>query len=201
MNQNNRQKTAEQNLTPALLCSAYSQGYFPMPDENTGEILWYRPDPRAVLPLDSFHVSRSLQSVIKRGFFTVTYNEAFADVIKACSNRETTWITEEFIRSYTELHRLGSAQSVEVWYQGELCGGCYGVNFGGAFFAESMFHTVSNSSKVALFYLVRRLKEKNFVLLECQFLTPHLKSLGAVEISDLSYIQELRRALQVVRTF
>lgn len=188
-------------LTPPILYAAYSQGYFPMPDDKTGDILWYRPDPRAIMPLDGLHVSRSLRQRLRRGDFTITFNQDFMRVVDECAARRVTWITPEFKSAYSELFRLKRAHSVEVWYQGDLAGGCYGVAFGGAFFAESMFHRVTDGSKVAIYHLVQRLKERNFTLLECQFLTAHLKRLGAIEIPDSEYMVLLNQALQIDTSF
>ncbi|NBT57835.1 leucyl/phenylalanyl-tRNA--protein transferase, partial [bacterium] len=169
--------------SPQLLW-AYSQGFFPMPNLKDETIEWYRPDPRAVLPLDQFHVSRSLRKVLNRDVFSTTLNKAFPEVVFQCANRPETWINAEFKRAYGELHHLGHAHSLEVWEGNELAGGVYGVQLGGAFFAESMFSLRDNASKVALYELSRHLKSQNFLLLEIQFLTPHLASLGAVEIPD-----------------
>lgn len=188
--------TKKYTLTPKLLYTAYSQGYFPMPDEQTGDIFWYRPDPRAIIPLDGFHVSRSLRRTIKRQIFKITYNQAFLEVMEGCSERAVTWINEEIKYAYLQLFKIGAAKSIEVWFEDQLVGGVYGVSFGGAFFAESMFHRATDASKVALYYLVQKLKERKFELLECQFLTEHLKSLGAVEIPDYEYAQRLERAIQ-----
>lgn len=185
--------------TPFLL-AAYANGYFPMPDPD-GTIIWYRPDPRAILPLEGFHCSRSLKRTLDRGAFTVTFNQCFRDVMKACAKREETWINAEFIRAYGRLHDVKAAHSVEVWKGDELAGGVYGVQLNGAFFAESMFHTVRDASKVALYYLVQHLQQCGFKLLETQFLTPHLASLGAIEISDEQYQRKLQRALKVPAIF
>ena len=182
-------------LSPEVLYHAYSQGYFPMPDEITGEINWFRPDPRAVFPLEKFHISRSLNKIIRKNIFEITYSKAFKEVIEHCARRKNTWINTDFIKAFERLYDLGQAQSVEVWLNGKLVGGVYGVHFGGAFFAESMFFRVANASKVALYHLVQRLKEKKFFLLECQFMTDHLKSLGAEEISDQLYTAILKDAL------
>jgi leucyl/phenylalanyl-tRNA--protein transferase len=183
-------------LTPELLDAAYREGFFPMPDER-GIIGWYRPDPRAVIPLDAFHVSHSLKQTLRKGRFDVTYDQAFAGVMRGCANREPTWITPEFMRVYGELHRLGKAHSVEVWQESALVGGTYGVHLGGAFFAESKFHTVTDASKVALAKLVERLRERGFALLEVQWVTPHLAQFGAIEIPDREYIRRLRAALKL----
>jgi leucyl/phenylalanyl-tRNA--protein transferase len=184
-------------LTPEIVLFAYSQGCFPMPDEKAEKISWYRPDPRAIIPLDGFHVGRTLKRVLKKNDFTVCSDTQFERVMRACAAREETWITEDFIRVYCELHALGCAHSLEIFRDQELVGGIYGVTLGGAFFAESMFHSASDMSKVALFYLIEHLRQRNFILLECQFLTPHLKSLGAQEISDHNYITLLHEALEL----
>lgn len=181
-------------LTAELLISAYSQGFFPMPDKE-GNIRWYRPNPRAIIPLDNFHVSKSLRRLINKNPFTVTFDSSFQQVMEACANRSDTWITPEFIEVYTQLFKKGYAHSVEIWKEGTLVGGAYGPAIGKAFFAESMFHTVTNASKLALYFLVEKLKELDFQLLEIQFLTPHLESLGAIEITDDHYIEILEKAL------
>jgi len=184
-------------LTPDILVRAYANGIFPMPDER-GIIQWYRPDPRAILPLDAFHASRSLQRKLRKNVFDVTYDRDFTGVMKGCGNREEgTWITGEFLRGYGQLHRLGLAHSVEVWKDGRLVGGTYGVHLGGAFFAESKFHTETDASKVALAKLVERLNERGFQLLEVQFLTEHLAQFGVIEIPHEEYMRRLDAALQV----
>lgn len=188
-------------LRPEILISAYTQGYFPMPHPETFEIEWYRPDPRAMIPLDDFHVSRSLAKVIKKGDFTLTYSENFEGVMKACADRPDTWITDEFISAYGRMHALGYAGSVEVLRQGSLVGGVYGVCIRGAFFAESMFHSETNMSKVALWALVERLKIRGYTLLECQFMTEHLKSLGAQAVKDQTYQEMLNKALTFEANF
>ena len=187
-------------LSTPFLLAAYANGYFPMPDE-TDEIRWYRPDPRAILPLNGFHCSRSLARKIKRKTFEVTYDKGFRDVMKACAARAETWINDEFLRAYGRLHDLGQAHSVEVWSDKKLVGGVYGVQLNGAFFAESKFHTARDASKIALYHLVEHLNEGGFKLLEVQFLTPHLASLGAIEISDREYQQKLKKALLVQASF
>jgi leucyl/phenylalanyl-tRNA--protein transferase len=191
----------EPPLSPELLVRAYAQGYFPMPHPDTGEILWLTPNPRAVIPLDGFHASRSLRKTLRTVNFEITVDQDFRGVMVACGDREDTWITDEFKRAYGELHDLGFAHSLEVWQDGALAGGVYGVSLNGAFFAESMFHKVTDASKVALYHLVARLKERGFKLLEVQFLTPHLASLGAVEIAKVEYLRRLRVALATAATF
>lgn len=188
-------------FTAEFLCEAYAQGFFPMPHPQTGEILWYHPDPRTIIPLDAFHVSRSLRQTLAHAAFEVRIDSAFTDVMKACADRPDTWITDQFIAVYTEMHQAGDAHSVEVWQNDQLVGGVYGVSLAGGFFGESMFHTVTDMSKVALFHLVKRMKERGMTLLEVQFLTPHLKSLGAQEISRAAYLKLLAHALTQPVTF
>lgn len=174
---------------------AYQNGYFPMPDPETGEIMWLMPDPRAIIPLDGFHVSRSLSRRLRQKGWTVTYDQDFAGVIAGCRDRPETWITDEFVDAYTELHHRGVAHSVEVFWEGQLAGGTYGVAMGGVFFAESKFHRVTDASKIALHGLVERMKQRGMSLLEVQFMTEHLESLGAVTVSLEQYFTMLRQAL------
>ncbi len=174
---------------------AYREGGFPMGYRGGKLFTWHRPDPRAILPLDGFHVSRSLARRLRRGGFEISFDRDFAGVMRACADREDTWITGEFVRVYSELHGEGKAHSVEVRVSGALAGGVYGVHLGGGFFAESMFHRVTDMSKVALWALVERLRERGFALLEVQYLTPHLASLGAVEIRLSEYLVRLRAEL------
>jgi leucyl/phenylalanyl-tRNA--protein transferase len=183
-------------LDPDLLISAYIQGYFPMGEPSTGEIHWYKPDPRAIIPLDKFHASRSLRRTVRRGTYRVSFDTVFLDVMQGCADRDETWITAPFFDSFFKLHQLGFAHSVEVWKDQSLVGGLYGISVKGAFFAESKFHRARDASKVALYSLVERLREKNFGLLEVQFLTPHLESLGAVEVSGAKYLRQLHQALE-----
>jgi leucyl/phenylalanyl-tRNA--protein transferase len=191
-------------LTVHLLLNAYSQGIFPMAGDD-GDIYWYDPDPRAIIPLDGFHVPRSLARTIRRGGFEVRHDTAFREVMVACAEpgpgRETTWISPEFIEVYTELHRLGFAHSVETWIEGELAGGLYGVTLGGLFAGESMFSRVADSSKIALVFLVERLRQRGFVLLDTQFMTRHLRRFGAIEIPQAEYKARLDRALAVWARF
>lgn len=186
----------EQPLHPNILRLAYAQGYFPMPEPKTGEILWFHPDPRAILPLDKFHVSRSLARSLRKNQFKITVNQAFAEVMQACANRPETWINKDFLSAYQSLHQAGDAHSLEVWEDSQLVGGTYGVSLGGAFFAESMFHLRTDASKIALYHLTQRMRERGMSLLEVQFLTPHLASLGAIEISRQKYLELLRQALR-----
>jgi leucyl/phenylalanyl-tRNA--protein transferase len=187
-----------------LLLDAYSQGIFPMADED-GSIYWYDPDPRAILPLDDFHIPRSLARRLRQGGFDVRVDTAFRDVITACAasapGRETSWISPEFIEAYCELHKLGFAHSVETWIDGELAGGLYGVTLQGLFAGESMFSRVTDSSKIALVHLVERLRQGGFCLLDVQFMTPHLKRFGAIEILRIEYKVRLAQALTVEARF
>jgi leucyl/phenylalanyl-tRNA--protein transferase len=189
-------------LTPNGVELAYRHGIFPMADEGSGEILWFRLDPRAIIPLDGFHISRSLARTLRRGIFEVRVDTDFEGVMRGCADRpEGTWISERFVEVYGALHRAGKAHSVEAWRDGRLVGGAYGLALGGAFMAESMFHREPDASKVALTALVARLQERGFTLLDVQYVTPHLESLGAVEITRREYERRLERALALDRTF
>ncbi|MCU0452622.1 MAG: leucyl/phenylalanyl-tRNA--protein transferase [Bacteroidetes bacterium] len=176
---------------------AYRIGAFPMADPLTGEIAWYAPDPRAILPLDGFCVPRSLRSLVRRRVYEVRWNTAFGDVIRSCAERTETWISPEIIEAYEALHRAGKAHSVEAWKDDRLAGGLYGVSLGGAFFGESMFSQQRDASTVALSALVRRMQERGARLLDIQFVTPHLRRFGAVEIPRAAYLRRLRTALAI----
>jgi leucyl/phenylalanyl-tRNA---protein transferase len=184
-------------LTSSDVEAAYRAGIFPMADRDRGVITWHRPKRRAILPLDSFHASRSLIALLRRRPFEITYDRCFAAVMDACADRPGTWISPEFKTIYGQLHAQGKAHSVEVWVDGELAGGLYGVHLGGAFFAESMFHRRTNMSKVALAELVFRLRERGFALLEVQYLTEHLAQFGVIEIPDKKYQARLKEALKL----
>lgn len=185
-------------LTPELLLSAYSQGIFPMAEED-GTIYWYDPDPRAIIPLDRFHVSRSLSRTLKKNRFEIRINQAFTAVMQACAapapGREKSWISAQIIKAYTQLNRLGFAHSVEAWCGGKLVGGLYGVTLRGLFAGESMFSSEPDASKVALVYLVNRLRDRHYRLLDVQFLTEHLRQFGATEISSEVYKKLLGQAM------
>lgn len=192
----------ELEITPELLLNAYASGIFPMADSrNDSELFWVDPEERGVLPLDGLHVSRSLKKAIRRSTLSVRLNSAFRDVMQACAksakNRENTWISNRIEELYTELNRLGFAHSVECWKDDELVGGLYGVCINGAFFGESMFHTVTNASKIALVYLVARLNAGGFTLLDTQFGTDHLRTLGVLEVPKSEYHKQLNAALHV----
>lgn len=183
-------------IDPDLLLRAYATGVFPMADSrDADEVFWVEPKRRAVIPLESFQPSRSLRKVIRSGRFEVTRDRAFAEVVRACAAREETWINAEIEESYALLHARRQAHSVECWRDGSLVGGLYGVRLGRAFFGESMFSKERDASKVALAWLVARLRVGDFRLLDCQFMTEHLRSLGAVEISQRDYVALLASAL------
>jgi leucyl/phenylalanyl-tRNA---protein transferase len=184
-------------LTSADVESGYRAGIFPMADPEGGVITWHRPKRRAILPLERFHASRSLSTLLRRRPFKVTFDRAFSDVVDACADRPSTWISTGFKKIYGDLHVQGKAHSVEVWVDGELAGGLYGVRLGGAFFAESMFHRRTNMSKVALAELVSRLRAQGFELLEVQYLTQHLAQFGVIEIPDSKYQARLKEALEL----
>jgi len=189
-------------LTPEGIELAYRHGIFPMADERSGEVLWFRPDPRAVIPLDGFHVSRSLARTLRRGRLEVRVDTSFETVMRGCADRpEGSWISERFVEVYGALHRAGKAHSLEAWRDRRLVGGVYGLALGGAFMAESMFHRETDASKVSLAALVGRLSERGFTVLDVQYMTPHLESLGAVEITRREYERRLERALALDRTF
>lgn len=184
-------------IDPALLVAAYRRGLFPMGMED-GDIGWFSPDPRGILPLDAFRVPARLARIVRQGRFEVRADTAFEDVMRACMARpgEGTWITEDLIESYVALHRLGLAHSLETWQGGALVGGLYGVHLGRAFFGESMFHRVTDASKVALVALVDRLRRGGFTLLDTQWTTPHLEQFGAIEIPRALYLARLAEAMQ-----
>jgi leucyl/phenylalanyl-tRNA--protein transferase len=186
-------------IDSSVLIAAYAQGIFPMSlgEETGGEIGWFSPDPRGIIPIDKLTVSRRLARVIRQKRFDVRVDTAFEAVMRACASdrEEGTWISEEIIESYVALHQRGLAHSVETWRDGRLVGGLYGVHLGSAFFGESMFHTETDASKVALVALVERLREKGFTLLDTQWITPHLEQFGAIEIPKAEYLERLSQAI------
>jgi leucyl/phenylalanyl-tRNA--protein transferase len=189
------------SLDPETLLSAYAQGLFPMANRE-GRIQWYTAEPRGVIPLDRFHVPGTLRSLVRKspaeGGFEIRIDSNFEATMRACQElREgATWINEPLIEAYVRLHQLRRAHSVEAWKDGQLAGGLYGVNLGGAFFGESMFHRVRDASKVALVHLVERLRQRRFVLLDTQATTPHLKRFGCVDIPAKDYLGLLENALE-----
>jgi leucyl/phenylalanyl-tRNA--protein transferase len=190
------------DLRPEYLLQAYRRGIFPWYDEGQ-PVLWWSPDPRAIFELDGLHVPRRLWRTIRSGRFRVTFDQAFAEVIRGCADRpgEGTWITADMIDAYEELHRLGYAHSVEVWEEDELGGGLYGVAVNGLFAGESMFTRRRDASKVALVYLVDRLRRRGFQLFDTQMLTEHTARLGAIEIPRTEYLARLQKALACRVTF
>ena len=181
-------------LTSDLLLAAYSQGLFPMgmPD---GDIRWFSPDPRGILPLETFHAPHGLRRTLRKPGWEVRIDTCFREVMQACGMRDETWISEGILEAYGRLHDLGYAHSVEIWKDGFLAGGLYGVAIGGAFFGESMFHRVTDASKVALWHLVRILRSGGFSLLDTQWTTSHLEQFGAMEIPRPEYLAMLSDAL------
>ncbi len=189
-------------LSPDRILWMYSKGYFPMTFQQTGRrIHWLCPDPRTILPLDRFHVSHNLGKLVRKGRFEVALDQDVEGVIRACADRDSTWITEDLITAYVRLAELGFAHSVECRYEGQPAGGLYGVAIKGAFFGESMYHTLRDASKVALVHLVEHMKKKNFRLLDTQFNTAHLQQFGAIEIRRSQYLRLLRDALEVDTTW
>lgn len=185
------------DLAPGTLLAAYRQGYFPMPDEASGDLTWWSPQRRGILPLDGLRITRSLRQSVRR--YELRVDTAFTDVMRGCASpsRDGAWIDDDFVAAYGELHRLGWAHSVETWLDGRLVGGLYGVSIGGLFAGESMFHLERDASKVALVGLVDLLRDEHAAgrVLDVQWSTPHLASLGVVELSRRSYLERLRRAL------
>ena len=188
------------DLSVPRLLLAYRSGLFPW---TADPVTWWSPDPRGIIELDQFHVSRSLARTLRKGAFEVTFDRAFREVITACgkTRRPGGWISAEFIAAYTALHAAGHAHSVECWQAGKLVGGVYGVAVGGLFAGESMFHRADDASKVALFHLVGRLRERGFVLFDTQMVTPVTKQLGAIEISRAKYLLRLAAAVTVQAVF
>lgn len=187
---------------PDELLDLYRRGVFPMgEDADDASLFIVDPDFRGIFPLEALRISRSLRKVVARDTFSVTVDAAFTGVMEACADRESTWINTPIINLYSALHRSGHAHSVECWQNDELVGGLYGVSLGGAFFGESMFSTVSNASKVALVHLAARLIAGGYQLLDTQFLTDHLESLGAIEIPRVEFQQRLKSALEIEGNF
>ena len=190
------------NLTPDILLHGYSVGIFPMADHREDDdIFWVEPRRRGIVPLDGFHISRSLARQMRREPFQVTTDVDFVGVVDGCADRAETWINNEIRHHYLQLHQAGHAHSLEVWDGAELVGGVYGVVLGAAFFGESMFSRRTDASKIALAYLVDRLNQAGFTLFDTQFLTEHLASLGGIEISRADYRQRLERAINLSANF
>lgn len=193
-----------ETIEPEMLLQAYQMGLFPMADvDESGkeQIGWYAPDPRGVIPLDGFHIPRGLKRALKKEEYEIRMDTAFPNVIEKCADRTETWISSGIQESYIRLSELGCAHSVESWYEEELVGGLYGVSIRGAFFGESMFSLRTDASKIALVHLVAHLKEKNFLLLDTQWINPHLEQFGCIEIPRDQYMELLSSALQTDTQF
>ncbi|MEY4525740.1 MAG: hypothetical protein RIR57_1110 [Bacteroidota bacterium] len=186
-------------LTAETLVYAYASGVFPMAEE-TGEIFWYSPDPRAIIPIQSYKPAKSLKPIINQKRFEIRVDTCFEQVMRNCAlprpTEPETWISEEIVQAYTELHKMGLAHSVETWQDDKLVGGLYGVSLGAAFFGESMFSFVSNSSKVAFHYLIQILREQKYELLDSQFMNDNVQRYGAINIPRTAYIKRLAKALK-----
>lgn len=191
-------------LTADDLIYGYINGIFPMADAD-GSLYWYSPDPRAIIPIDSYRPSKSLRPVLNKSVFEIQVNQNFEGVMRQCAapriQEEGTWISEDIIRAYTRLHELGMAHSIETYQDGKLVGGLYGVAIGAAFFGESMFHHVSNASKVAFHVLIGILRERNFKLLDTQFINDNVRRFGAIEISKAEYMSRLRQSIAMKARF
>jgi leucyl/phenylalanyl-tRNA--protein transferase len=181
-------------LLPDNMLRMYAAGAFPMADDKNGKVDWYLPDVRTIIPLNNYNIPRSLKNFLSSSNFEYKKDTDFLSVVNNCADRETTWITEELIEAYMRLYKRKHIHTVEVWQNGKLAGGLYGVSFRGAFFGESMFSKVPQASKAALAYLIQHLNEKDFVMLDVQYMTPHLKMFGAIEISFNEYQELLNSA-------
>lgn len=189
-----------------MLLNAYAQGIFPMAHrEEDWDVYWYAPDPRAILEFEDFHASRRLRQTVRQEPFEIRYSTAFEKVMRACAeprgDAEGTWISEDLVAAYVELHELGFAHSVEAWDGDELVGGLYGIALRGLFAGESMFHRADDASKVSLVHLMERLQERGYVLLDIQFMTPHLEKFGAKEIPRVEYEKRVAEAMRVEAKF
>ena len=194
------------NINEETILKSYSLGIFPMSESfDDPNLYWINPKKRGVIPINEFKISKNLRKEIKKKKFLITINKDFKGVIKNCAkktkNRPSTWINKEIIKLYSNLHKIGHAHSIEAWHQDKLVGGLYGVSLGSAFFGESMFSIMSNSSKICLVYLLANLKIKKFTLLDTQFVNPHLKKLGAIEISRKKYLKMLGSSLKKSANF
>jgi leucyl/phenylalanyl-tRNA--protein transferase len=189
-------------IDTSLLIGAYAQGIFPMAMDD-GEIAWFSPDPRGIIPIDRFTTPKRLSRLIRQGRFEIVVDRAFESVMRLCAEDrdDGSWISEEIIESYLALHERGLAHSLEAWQGAELVGGLYGVHLGSAFFGESMFHRVTDASKVVLVALVERLRAGGFTLLDTQWTTPHLEQFGAIEIPRAEYLVRLADAMSRKATF
>jgi leucyl/phenylalanyl-tRNA---protein transferase len=188
-------------LKPENMIRLYASGAFPMADAETGNINWYLPEIRTIIPLDRYNIPRSTKKAIDDKNFEIKFDTDFEGVLAGCSDRESTWISDELKAAYRRLKKRGHIHTVETWKDGKLVGGLYGVTFRGAFFGESMFSKVSQASKAALVALLKHLKEKEFVLLDVQYMTEHLKMFGAIEIAFEEYTKLLHKSYTGVYEF
>ena len=185
----------EQELSPELIIRAYQQGMYVSPDEKTGVPRWYNPDLRGVLPIEDFHVSKSVKKIVRKGTFEIRVDSDFGGVIRGCAERQSTWITPKVIAIYEQLHEMGVAHSIETWQDGKLVGGLYGVAIGSFFSGESQFHRVNDAGKVALVYLMEVLKANGFLVHDCQGKSKFLTQFGSIEIPRAEYQKRLTHAL------
>lgn len=190
-----------ENITVEDVLFAYRIGYFPMAEPDDGKIYWHCPDPRAIFNIYKIKTPRYIKKMIKNMNLRFTINEDFEFVIRNCANRKETWISEEIIEVYTELHKMGFAHSIETWSENNIIGGLYGVAINGAFFGESMFNFVENASKAAFYFLVEWLKSRGFLLLDSQYINNFTRNLGAIEISKAEYLKLLGEALRLKCSF
>jgi leucyl/phenylalanyl-tRNA--protein transferase len=181
-------------LKPDNMLRLYASGAFPMADEKTGSINWYMPEMRTIIPLDNYNIPRSAKKAIEKKNFSIKWDKDITGVLTGCANRDTTWISDELINAYKRLKKRQHLHTVETYLNDKLVGGLYGVSFRGAFFGESMFSKVSEASKAALIALIKHLKEKDFLLLDVQYMTEHLKMFGAIEINFEDYTKMLYQA-------
>ena len=193
-------------ISPQLMLKGYAAGIFPMSESHKDpKFFWVNPKYRGIIPLNQYHIPRSLKKIIRRGIFKITFNKNFQSVVQLCAKkrpeRQNTWINQPIKESVIKLHEMGFAHSIECWKDGTLAGGLYGISLGAAFFGESMFSDFSNASKVALVYLLAQLKMGNYRLLDTQFITDHLTQFGAIEISDNDYLEQLENALKFQSNF
>ena len=193
--------TREGYIRPAVLIAAYCGGMFPMAMDNRGEIGWFSPDPRGVIPLDQFHIPHGLKRTLRKAPFEIRNDTALSEEMWGCADRKTTGISEESVTSYEKLFELGYAHTVECWVDDELVGGLYGIAIGGAFFGESMFSRKTDAAKVALVALVDRLRKNKFQLLDTQWTTDHLSRFGCIEVARHEYLRQLNQALLVTTKF
>ncbi|MDO8550144.1 MAG: leucyl/phenylalanyl-tRNA--protein transferase [Ignavibacteria bacterium] len=182
----NKGLDSKELLKPGNMLRLYATGAFPMADDN-GKINWFMPEVRTIIPLNNYNVPKTLKTFLKKSDFEIRFDNDFISVVRGCADREKTWISEELIEAYKRLHKKGHIHTVETWQNEKLVGGLYGVTFRGAFFGESMFSKVPQASKAALLKLIEYLNMKDFVLLDVQYMTPHLKMFGAVEIDFEEY--------------